>query len=408
MARHPLGARAGQKARNRTYSIIAIVLVIGVAIAFYYGPFGKNEAEPIDDPNISSGPETLTATDSNAMTEDTNRTPTGIALTSNTETDVSEVNDVVASVPPTEARPQPNPTEPNLSAIGAGKPPSIRNVNPEQPDNTNIDGTNVPTILSQQEVQPGDEAAVLIAEADKLIRTGDNGIIAVREKLNEAMRMPMSPAQRSSVKDRLSKLSEQWLFSKTILPNDPLCESYLVKRGERLEVIASRYKVPWEILLQINKISRPEALRAESTIKVINGPFRAIVYRSTFTMDLYLQNTYVRSFKVGLGKSGMETPTGIWRVKPGGKLERPIWTNPIDQKTYHPEDPDYPLGSRWIALEGLSGEAKDRTGFAIHGTKEPEQIGAAGSQGCIRMHNGEAILVYNLLVPTYSQVEVTD
>jgi lipoprotein-anchoring transpeptidase ErfK/SrfK len=220
--------------------------------------------------------------------------------------------------------------------------------------------------------------------------------------------MPMSAEQQASVKDQLSKLSDQWLFSRTVVPGDPLCESYLVKSGDLLAMIGERYKVPYEILMQINNISRPEALQAGETIKVVDGPFHAKVYRSTFTMDLYLQNTYVRSFKVGLGKAGMETPTGLWRVKPGGKLVKPIWTNPLDGKTYHPEDPDYPLGSRWIALEGLSGEAKDRTGFAIHGTKEPEQIGAQGSQGCIRMHNGDAILIYNLLVPSFSQVEVTD
>jgi len=160
--------------------------------------------------------------------------------------------------------------------------------------------------------------------------------------------------------------------------------------------------------MTINHINRPESLQAGLPIKVIKGPFHTKVYRSTFTMDVYLQNTFVRSFKVGLGKSGMETPTGLWRVKTDGKLEKPIWTNPADGKTYHPEDPDYPLGSRWIALEGLSGDAKNRTGFAIHGTKEPEQIGSAGSQGCIRMHNGDAILVYNIMFPGLSQVEIVD
>jgi LysM repeat protein len=218
----------------------------------------------------------------------------------------------------------------------------------------------------------------------------------------------MSAQQRSSVKDQLSKLSDQWLFSRTVVPSDPLCESYLVKSRDSLETIGKQYKVPYEILMQINNIKLAESLPAGQTIKVVNGPFRATVYRSTFTMDLYLQNTFVRSFRVGLGKPGMETPTGLWRVKPGGKLVTPVWTNPIDGKTYHPEDPDYPLGSRWIGLEGLAGPAKERTGFAIHGTKEPEQIGAAGSQGCIRMHNGDAILIYNLLVPTFSQVEVAD
>ncbi len=125
-------------------------------------------------------------------------------------------------------------------------------------------------------------------------------------------------------------------------------------------------------------------------------------------MDVFLQNTFVRSFRVGLGKPDMETPIGLWRVKAGGKLVKPVWTDPITNKTFHPEDPDYPLGSRWIGLEGLKGAAKDRTGFAIHGTKDPEQIGTAGSQGCIRLRKGNAILVYNLLFPNFSQVEVTD
>ena len=143
-------------------------------------------------------------------------------------------------------------------------------------------------------------------------------------------------------------------------------------------------------------------------IKVFNGPFHAIVYRSTFTMDLYLQNTYIRSFTVGLGRPGRETPTGIWRVRQGGKAHATTWRDPDTGKVYQPEDPDYPLGSRWIALEGLSGAAKGRTGFGIHGTKDPEQIGKAESRGCIRLHNGDVILIYNLLVPVFSTVEVVD
>ena len=104
----------------------------------------------------------------------------------------------------------------------------------------------------------------------------------------------------------------------------------------------------------------------------------------------------------------METPTGRWRVKEGGKLIQPIWTDPVSGKTYHPEDPDYPLGSRWIALEGIEGNAVGKKGFAIHGTKNPEQIGTPGSQGCIRLHNGNAILVYNLMMPGQSLVDVVD
>lgn len=233
-------------------------------------------------------------------------------------------------------------------------------------------------------------------------------IIAARDKLNEVLGMPLTAVQRSIVKDKLSELAEKWLFSRDSYPGDRLCDGYKVESGEMLSDIAKRYKVPYEVLLGINNISRPEALRAGETIKVINGPFNAIVYRSDFVMDLYLQNTYVRSFKVGLGTSERPTPTGLWKVKSDGKLIRPTWTDPDTGRLYAGDDPDYPLGSRWIGLEGVQGSAKDRTGFAIHGTKNPEEIGKPSSRGCIRLYNGDAILMYSLLVPVHSDLRVVD
>ncbi len=371
MARHPFSPGAGRRARNRTYTLLLAGLLVVMVIAFYYGPFGKNEAEPIDAGSPSEG---------------------------SVETETSEVEQPVTVPPQGQVQPQPT--------VSQSMPEPVQEPMPEPRLEPVVKLTPEPAPESGLETNP--DAARLIAEATALISQKPSRTIEARGKLNEALRMPLTATQRASVKDQLSKLSEQWLFSRTVVPGDPLCESYLVKSGDNLEMIGARYKVPYEIIMQINKISSPRNLPAGEAIKVVNGPFHAKVYRSTFTMDLYLQTTYVRSFKVGLGQPGMETPTGLWRVKPGGKLVKPIWTNPIDGKTYHPEDPDYPLGSRWVALEGLTGEAKERTGFAIHGTKDPEQIGTQGSQGCIRMHNGDAILIYNLLVPTYSQVEVAD
>ena len=160
--------------------------------------------------------------------------------------------------------------------------------------------------------------------------------------------------------------------------------------------------------MEINNIKRPESLRAGETIKVINGPFHVRIYRSSFTLDLFLQNTFIRSFSVGLARAGHETPTGLWIVKPDGKMISPTWTDPDTGKTYEAEDPDYPLGSRWIGLEGVKGAAKGRTGFAIHGTKNPDEIGTASSRGCVRLHNGNVVLMYNVLMPGVSQVEIVD
>jgi lipoprotein-anchoring transpeptidase ErfK/SrfK len=220
--------------------------------------------------------------------------------------------------------------------------------------------------------------------------------------------MSMSAEQRDFIKKQLSWLADKWLFSRSVFPEDTLCGSYKVQGGDYLQTIGGKFKVPHEILQEINNITRPEALQAGKTIKVINGPFNAKVYRSTFTMDLYLQNTFVRSFTVGLGKPGRETPTGRWCVEPGGKMISPSWTDPDTGKLYRPSDPDYPLGSRWVGLMGLEGDAKGRTGIAFHGTKDPDLMAGGGSRGCIRLFNGDAVLIYNLMAPTYSRVEVVE
>jgi hypothetical protein len=256
--------------------------------------------------------------------------------------------------------------------------------------------------------KPNPKVEQLITEAMKHLNAKPNKIIEARQRLNETLSLPMSSQQRTTVKMQLSKLADKWLFGRTIYPEDVLCSVYKVKPGDLLSTIGRKFKVPYEILLEINKIRRPNNLQASGTIKVINGPFHARIYRSAFTMDLYLQDTFVQSFPVGLGKVGMETPTGLWAVKASGKLIRPTWTNPMTGKRYEAEDPDYPLGSRWIGLEGFKGDAIGRTGFAIHGTKDAKEIGKASSQGCIRMHDRDAILIYNLLVPVYSQVEIVE
>lgn len=260
-------------------------------------------------------------------------------------------------------------------------------------------------------IEPDDtdnQAAQLIAEAQEDIKAGKT--IAARDKLNNVLlSVPLTFNQRQAVKAQLADLSKKWLFNRDTYTGDTLTSTYKVQPGDLLSQVAKQYKVPYEILMTINNIKRPENLLAGETIKVINGPFHAIVYRLTFTLDLYLGNkTYVKSYKVGLGEQDMETPTGKWRVRTGGRLIKPTWTDPITGRTYVADDSDYPLGSRWIALEGLEGNAKGRTGFAIHGTKEPKTIGTRSSRGCIRLLNGEAIELYDMLTPGLSEVRVFD
>ncbi len=369
MARHPFSPQARRRARNRTYGILAALVIIMI-IAFMYGPFGKKPAP------VESAP------------------PSEVA---NNEADAPKITEPIAAAPPSRSEPVQK-QEPVVTEV-VREPVVERLPEPVPPAPEPVIG---PT------TEPNPEATALITKATAFANQNPARIIEARDAFNSALRMPMSEQQRADVRKQLGELSKLWLFSRNVLPGDPLCETYLVGRGDSLENIGKRYKVPYEILMEINNISRPEALQAGSTIKVINGPFNVKVSRSAFRMDVYLQNTYIRSYTVGLGRPGRDTPRGLWRLRPDGKAYSTSWRDPDSGRVYQPEDPDYPLGSRWMGLEGLTGEAKGRDGFGIHGTKVPEEIGSATSRGCIRMYNGEVIQVYNMLFAGLSQVEVMD
>ncbi len=293
------------------------------------------------------------------------------------------------TVEPAEPEPEPEPEpvdEPSDTVVSP-------EVSVEQPEPTAADKTSL-------------QAQQLIEEALDLRDSGR--IIAARDKLNQALHMQISPQIRTGVKKQMAALADKWLFSRDVLQDDTLTGHYLVQPGNLLSTIGRNHRVPHEILMRINGIERAELLRAGQRIKVIHGPFHAVVNRSTFTLDLYLQDVYVKSYGVGLGRPEHTTPTGRWLVAPGGKMVSPTWTDPDSGRTYKASDPDYPLGSRWIGLEGIEGQARGRTGFALHGTREPETIGTQSSRGCIRLHNGDVIELYEMLQTGHSNVQVVD
>jgi len=230
--------------------------------------------------------------------------------------------------------------------------------------------------------------------------------IGAREKLTKAVELGLSSAREGQARDLLNKAADDWLFSQNIFEKDKLCRRYKVVSGDLLTQIGKSYGVPYKFLMRINNIEKAESLAAGETIKVVQGPFNAVVQRNRFLMSVYLGDILVRTYRVGLGTAGRQTPTGLWRVKL--KQPDPKWTDPETGKVYLPNDPDNPLGNYWIALEGLEGDALGRTGFGIHGTIKPDEIGQATSRGCIRLYNHEIEELYDMLIEQKSQVRVVE
>jgi len=190
------------------------------------------------------------------------------------------------------------------------------------------------------------------------------------------------------------------------VPNDSAVDSYTIQAGDVLLNIGRNYHVPHEVLMQINGIPDATKIRQDQKLKVPRGPFHLKIYKSRFRMDVYLQDLYVRSYRVGLGTEN-GTPEGVWKVK--NRLENPTYYPPssaTDKKIFAPDDPENPLGKRWIGLEGVEGEAVGHEGYGIHGTIDPDSIGKAVSLGCIRMHNEDVAFLYMLLMPGQSTVTI--
>ena len=98
-------------------------------------------------------------------------------------------------------------------------------------------------------------------------------------------------------------------------------------------------------------------------------------------------------YPVGVGRIGMQW-AGTAFID--GKYLRPAWSPPDSiRKDYSRLPPVIPGGSpqnpMGIAAMTLSGGGQ----YAIHGTNNEGSIGHFVSHGCIRMHNGDIMDLYN-------------
>jgi LysM repeat protein len=244
--------------------------------------------------------------------------------------------------------------------------------------------------------------------AAALGRYRDGQRIAARTELNRLLTQIRNAQQQRELRSHLEKIADETVFSSKIFADDPLIERYAVESGDVLVHIGRKFSVPYEIIMRINGIRDARRIRAGQVLKVPRGPFHAVIDKSDFRLDLYLQDLYVRSFRVGLG-ADYGTPEGVWVVKEGERLRNPTYYPPPGspiKRILPPNDPKNPLGEYWIALKGIEGDAIGRDGYGIHGTIEPDSIGRNASLGCVRMLNEEVAFLFDALMPGESRVTI--
>ena len=106
----------------------------------------------------------------------------------------------------------------------------------------------------------------------------------------------------------------------------------------------------------------------------------------------------VKTFPIGIGRVGWETPLGATTVV--DKARNPHWYVPWSVRQEHaemgdplpsvvPPGPDNPLGHRVLKL--------DMPGYLIHGTNQPYGVGMRVSHGCVRLYPENIEYLYELV-----------
>lgn len=252
----------------------------------------------------------------------------------------------------------------------------------------------------------------LISEGDRLVASGK--LVDARAVYSRALlHAEAASADKAALRTKLTTINDDLVFSTKVTPGDPLVESYKVVSGDSLVRIRRNQElaVDWRFIQRVNRMANPNALKVGQTLKLVRGPFHAVVNKSEYRMDVFTgapdepdRWIYIRSYRVGLGE-GNSTPVGTYTVKRNSKLVNPHWVNPRTGEKFDADDPKNPIGEYWIGWQGVGASAVN-TGYGIHGTIEPDSIGQQRSMGCVRLGSEDVAQVYEMLVEEVSVVKV--
>jgi LysM repeat protein len=251
-----------------------------------------------------------------------------------------------------------------------------------------------------------------IAAAKQKQAAGD--LVAARVLYSRALGdSRLGEADRQAVRGELTRINDDLVFSPRVTKDDPYVDTYAVQARDSLIKISQKLGLgpDYRLIRRVNKMADEHKLILGQKLKVVKGPFHALVTKSAYRLDLYMGPTdkpeqwvYIRSFPVGLGEAN-GTPVGTFIVKKGSKLIDPPWINPRTGERFAGNDPKNPIGHRWIGLEG-TGESAQFTGYGLHGTIDPDSIGKQRSMGCVRMGNEDIELMFELLGEQVSVVKI--
>jgi LysM repeat protein len=163
-------------------------------------------------------------------------------------------------------------------------------------------------------------------------------LVAAHEMLSRWYGNPtLTPAEAQQVEATLSQLAGTVVYSTEHRLEPP----YTVHAGDTLQTIAQQYDVPWQLLAKINGIPAANAVQPGQQLKVVHGPFSAIVELDEKQLTLMLDGRYAGRFPITI-PDGATASEGQWVLEQ--KLVNPTTdTSGVVSASYTPSAVDHVL-----------------------------------------------------------------
>jgi len=168
---------------------------------------------------------------------------------------------------------------------------------------------------------------------------------------------------------------------------------YQIRPGDTLAKIAREHKTTVELIMKSNNINDSLIVPGRK-IKIWASPFSILVDKSQNILLLKSDEEVIKTYIVSTGKNNC-TPLGVFKIK--NKLYNPTWFKA--GAVVPAGSAENVLGTRWMGF--------DLTGYGIHGTTEPKELGKQVTQGCVRLSNSDVEELYSI-VPLGTEVTVVD
>jgi LysM repeat protein len=179
----------------------------------------------------------------------------------------------------------------------------------------------------------------------------------------------LKPAEAENVDKLLGQLAGTVIYS----TEHRLGPARVVRPGETLESIAKEYNVPWQLLAKINGIPASDQVRPGQELKVVPGPFSAVVDLGRSQLTLEVAGRYAGKISVTV-PIGATVSEGEWLVDQ--KLVAPA--SGVTQSAYTTQPPRV---DHAIVLRGGTDPAAATGGptLAIASSSNPTGPGAGAA-----------------------------